>query len=1020
MKQLVTLLAVCVATQSVAKVNDQPFAYRFRENKGQVHNQHHQPRADVLYTAQYGRLAFQLKRNGVSYQLNRVDKWKEVPAKKFKGEKRTAVQTTFYRVDIDWVNTNPTASVVAVNASSDYERFYYPGCNGEMVRSYGDVFVKNIYAGIDLHYYSKNAQLKYDYIVAPHSQYKNIRLKVRGATHMALQSNGALILHTPLGNIEEGAPIVYQLGKRLQAQWVIENNELSFDVRGYNPAFEMTIDPLTKIWGTYYGGSGNDGLYIVKEDAAGNVYACGGTASTVNIATSGAFQTTYGGGYSDALLVKFSPTGQRLWATYAGGGGSSDYAGYIDLDPSGNVFLCGATEDATSSNTVLASAGAHQGTCAAGTDAFLLKFDPLGNRLWGTYYGGDGYEWGECCAADRLGNVYLCGETDTFTSTTIATTGAHQTTVSAGSSYLSFLVKFNAAGVRQWGTYYGDTPNGDIPWACATDASNNVYMAGSTTTSVSAIMSTSAAMQPSIASYGDGFLVKFNPAGVRVWGTYYGDSSGYTEIYGLAIDKKRNIYVAGQTSGTLAALTTPGCHQPANAGGLCDGFVARFDSLGNRVWGTFYGGNSWDYVLCSVNPQGDVLLTGSTQSGSGIATPQSYQPAINGAYDAFIAKLTSAGVRLWGTYVGGSNNDFSGNCAANAAGMIYLGGSTNSGSGVATPGTHQTTFSGGYDDGQLLKFYDCTPLNPVNQTVPQNYCEGKSFTLAVAGSTATTNWYSTPASTTSIASGSTYLTPTLSPGTYTYYVQASAASCSLSSQRTPLQFSVWPTPTLQAAGSAATLCAGQHLTLTASGASTYTWLPSGSGGTLLVTPTVNVTYTLTGNTVFGCTNSAVYAVTVQAQPVLQLSAGATSICAGESTTLGVSGAASYTWSNGQNSSGISVSPSVSTSYSVMGASPEGCTAGGSILLAVDACAGLAQQAVNAEPGLFPNPFKDEVYLRGESQYTLCIYDACGRLVKQKTLTAGAIPLHELSKGIYLVYLFSEQTQRGYAQKLVKD
>ena len=86
-----------------------------------------------------------------------------------------------------------------------------------------------------------------------------------------------------------------------------------------------------RIWGTYYGGELSDSFWSCCVDSTGNIYAVGMTNSLTEIASNGAHQTTYGGGNTDAFLVKFNTNGQRLWATYYGGTGSDqDYACNID------------------------------------------------------------------------------------------------------------------------------------------------------------------------------------------------------------------------------------------------------------------------------------------------------------------------------------------------------------------------------------------------------------------------------------------------------------------------------------------------------------------------------------------------------------------------------------------------------------------------------------------------------------------------------------------------------------------
>ena len=140
-------------------------------------------------------------------------------------------------------------------------------------------------------------------------------------------------------------------------------------------------------------------------------------------------------------------------------------------------------------------------------------------RNWGTYYGNPGDDKGNAVITDASGNVYITGQTASNISG-ISTAGAHQVVYGGGTTD-AFLIKFNSAGVRQWGTYYGGTGD-DVGYALAVDASGNVYLTG--TTNSGGAISTAGAFQVSFAGSTDAFLVKFNSAGVQQWATYYGDT----------------------------------------------------------------------------------------------------------------------------------------------------------------------------------------------------------------------------------------------------------------------------------------------------------------------------------------------------------------------------------------------------------------------------------------------------------------------------------------------------------------
>jgi hypothetical protein len=133
--------------------------------------------------------------------------------------------------------------------------------------------------------------------------------------------------------------------------------------------------------------------------------------------------------------------------------------------------------------------------------------------------------------------------------------------------------------------------------------------------------------------------------------------------------------------------------------------------------------------------------------------------------------------------------------------------------------------------------------------------------------------------------------------------------------RTAVTVTVDPIPTVVVNSGA--ICAGKSFTMVPSGASTYTY----SGGSAVVSPTITSSYTVTGTSAAGClgTSGAVSIVSVNTLPVITVTSG--SICSGNSFTMFTSGASTYSYSSG---SAVN-SPTISTSYTVTGASVAGCT-----------------------------------------------------------------------------------------------
>lgn len=681
-------------------------AIHFIENKGQILRTDGNMAPFVRFVLERGDARIFLLQNGIAWQFNRVhcpDGYLELMDDRsgMAGQLEEleqicqGIRLETYRMDMTLVGADPHALVTAEGRSEDYTNYY--NHNVLDVHHYRKVTYHDVYPGIDWVVYSTEKGMKYDFVVHSGADPSVIRMEYAHQEELYTDPEGRLVQGNRLGRITEEAPVSFQNTRMISTRFVLENPLIRLDMAEYDHHQPLTIDPAL-VWATYYGSDSADVGSSCTTDGNGNVYLAG-TTRGFNAIAEGGYQNTFGGGEMDAFMVKFDANGIRQWGTYYGGDEFNADLGYAcTTDLNGNVFLAGSTN-----STDGIASGGHQNNIGGLIDAFLVKFDPNGERQWATYYGGSAVDHGFACATDAAGNVFVAGLAQSPEG--IATQGAHSTGNDLLTGGDAFVVKFNGAGQRQWGTYYGGSV-GDKAYACAVDGAGNVYFAG-VTGSTSDIAY--GGYQSTIGSEGffDAFVAKFNGAGVLQWGTYYGGP--FNEISrACATDGIGNVYLAGITSST-SGIASPGSHQPTYGGGETDAFLVKFDPNGTRQWASYYGGPgtegtifNYDATGCVVDLYGSVRIAGITTSSSGIAFLGHQSTFGGGTFDCFLAGFTSDGVRQWGTYFGGSGTDKTGACAVDPDGYLFLAGYTESESAIALDG-HQATL-GGVRDAFLAKF----------------------------------------------------------------------------------------------------------------------------------------------------------------------------------------------------------------------------------------------------------------------------------------------------------------------------
>ncbi|HEY1032561.1 MAG TPA: SBBP repeat-containing protein, partial [Flavipsychrobacter sp.] len=940
------------------------------ENKGQVVDQHGNPRTDIDFKINTPEVSVFVGNGQLHYQWTKTDA-PAVPTLPFVNKEKPANTTTeIYRLDIELLNANKNAVPEAGDAQPMYENYYLPQCPaGITANSYNKVVYRNVYPNIDWVLYTKDNTLKYDFIVHKGGNPADIKIKYNGATSLKLK-NGALIATTPFGTLTEEKPYSYEAitKKEIPSAYKLRNNILSILLPFKD--VETVIDP-TIDWATYFGGNQYENGLKITADNLGYIYICGHTSSTTNIATTGAFQTSLSAN-SSGFLSKFSPSGAQIWGTYYGAqlfsrtGFSS-----IAVDIHNRIYAAGFTSD-----TGLATPGSYQPTYGGGNfDCIVVKFSDAGTRLWGSYYGGSGEESFTLSeskiACDTAGNLFLAGYTNSTSG--IATAGSHQPAFNAISD--AFLVKFDSTGSRLWGTYIGGANYEKTTGLCI-DSKANIYVVGETDSpdSIATPGSYQGARFNPIQFY-NSFLVKFNNNGVRQWGTYISNDSS-TYVLNVVAGKNNSVFISGTTYGDTA-IATPNAWQTKKLGAT-DGFAMRFNDSGALQWGTYIGDTGYEYLWgLDVDANDNIYVSGHTSSLTGIATPDAVKTSYtssNYSEDCLLI-YNGLGQKMWGTYYGGTQHNnvylpysevkhISG--AGNSA--TYLLGETHNSTGIATAGAHQTSIQGPTDV-YIVKMTDDTSVFLTQPYTDTSFCTGDTMTIRydVLNNFRTGNTFTiqlsdtagsfTSATTIATINGNTgntfkYIIPgAIIPGIH-YRMRVLASAPYDTSVYNGRSLVIGAAPSKPVASYHAPLCSGDSLKLYANSPSPgIQWQWQGPGGFAsfskdthrLNTQQVDSGDYIVSADVLGCKSLDTIRVSVIQSPLPVVAIANTPLCVGDTIKLNATGsnAISYTWTgvagftaNTRDTFIANANTAQSGNY-IVSATLNGCTRKDTILISVN-------------------------------------------------------------------------------------
>jgi gliding motility-associated-like protein len=612
-----------------------------------------------------------------------------------------------------FLNAQKTVDATSTQITHDYSNYFIGNDKNKWVgdaKSFREVNYKNLYTGIDLQVLGLQNSLKYNLIVAPLANPKEIALYYEGLDKIKLEK-GSLILKTSVNEMLEQKPYAYQYidGYEVEVpcEFVLNNNTVSFRFpKGYDNNVELIIDPIL-VFACSSGSTADNFGMTATYDADGNLYS-GGTCFDIGFPTTlGAYDVTFNGatsyGRTDVVITKYDSSGTFLqYSTYIGGAISTEIVTSLVVNSSDELLLYGATGssdfpvtptayDTTFNGGILLRFVYNGSYFDNGTDIYLAKFNSTGTTLLAsTFIGGslnDGvnvnndsvlfsagppavyefpadslqYNYGDQFRGeinvDPLGNAYVASSSR---SGNFPIVNGFDNTLGGEQDAVAF--KFNSDfSVLLWSTFLGGTDN-DAGYALALDDSSNVYITGGTRSNN--FPATPGVLRTTYqGGKADGYISKIRNNGTALLASTYWGTTAYDQCYFIQFDRDSNVYVVGQTEGLMPI--TPGVYNNPNSGQ----FISRMNyNLTTLGFSTVFGNGSGtpnispsaflvdDCKNIYVSGWGGKIVPPVTSTTGMPLTADAIQPTTDGHNFYLIVLSADASSLIYATYFGGANS----------------------------------------------------------------------------------------------------------------------------------------------------------------------------------------------------------------------------------------------------------------------------------------------------------------------------------------------------------------------------
>jgi gliding motility-associated-like protein len=324
-----------------------------------------------------------------TFNLFDIDKFEVLHHRKVEGKESPNEKIDAFAYKVRFIGAD--FSQVSTDEKTSFYYNYFQGKDRSTWKSkvygFGEVYYSNVWKNIDLKvYFDEKDNIKYDFILHPGADYRDIQLEYIGAECQSLV-NGNIEVSASLFDIVEQAPFSYVMnsGKEIKSQYKLEGNRLSFDLGEFPRNERIVIDP-TLIASTASGSTASCYGHSATYDYNDNIYTGAICFGVGYPASTGAYQITFGTGGTDIAVSKLNSDGTSLlWASYLGGS-AGDYPHSLICNEDNELIVYGTTN----STDFPVNGDAFQTAYGGGnSDITVSKFSDNGTSLIGsTYLGG--------------------------------------------------------------------------------------------------------------------------------------------------------------------------------------------------------------------------------------------------------------------------------------------------------------------------------------------------------------------------------------------------------------------------------------------------------------------------------------------------------------------------------------------------------------------------------------------------------------------------------------------------------